>query len=80
MTFNTHSQIYPGSFPHRDPPPNIPKNHSGWIALVLLGTVVMLLAALVLGFWRAAQAPVPVIESPTLDTPTTPPTQAPTPR
>jgi len=79
MTFPHQSQMYPGHpYPYREPPP-IPKKHTFLIALVLLGTLALVVISLVIGFWRAVDAPVPVIEPPELETPAPPP-QTPTPK
>jgi hypothetical protein len=81
MTFPNHSQVYPGApYPYREPPPEIPKKHTFWIALVLFGTLALLLIGLVVGFWRAALAPMPVLEGPDLPQPALPPPEKPAPR
>jgi hypothetical protein len=73
MTFPNHGQMYPGQpLPYREPPPQIPKRHTVWIALVLFGTMALVLIGLVVGFWRAGDAPLPVIESPDLQPPQLP--------
>jgi hypothetical protein len=74
MTFPNHGQVYPGQpYPYRELPPEIPKRHTFWIAMLLFGTIALVLAALVIGFWRAADAPMPTIDVPTVDAPPIPP-------
>jgi hypothetical protein len=73
--------MYPGQpYPYREPPPPIPKNHTFWIALVLLGTLALVVLGLVIGFWRAADAPMPVIDTPDFEAPPLPPTPPPAPK
>lgn len=81
MTFPNHSQMYPGQpYPYREPPPDIPKKHTVWIAALLFGTIALIVAAMVIGFWRAAEAPMPVLETPEIEPPPTPPPVTPTPK
>ena len=78
MTFPNQSQMYPGApYPYREPPPQIPKNHTFWIAVVLFGTLALVVLGLIVGFWRAADAPMPTIETPDFDVPALPPTEPP---
>ena len=49
------------------------------VALVLFGTMAMVVVGLIVGFWRAADAPMPVIETPDFEAPPLPPTRPPTP-
>ena len=81
MTFPNQSQMYPGHpYPYRKPPPEIPKKYTFWIGIVLFGTLAIVVIGLVLGFWRAAQTPTPVLEGPDLPQPVLPPTEPPEPR
>ncbi len=77
MTFRNPNQMYPGElYPLREPLPEIPKNHAGFIALVLFITLLLVAGGMIFGFWRAASAPVPRLEAPAAPLPT----QSPTPK
>jgi hypothetical protein len=72
--------MYPGDlYPYREPPPRIPKRHTVWLALALFGSLLLVLLGLMIGFWRAISAPMPTIETPSLETPL-PPARPPSPK
>ena len=61
-----------------DDRPSIPKRTTSWFVQLLMALAVLVLAALVYGFWRMAQAPSPNLELPDVAPATRPQTTLPT--
>jgi cytochrome oxidase assembly protein ShyY1 len=51
------------------PPPEIPKRHTPWFIQVMVAFAVLVLAAVVYGFWQMGKMPARTLELPTTEEP-----------
>ena len=73
MATHQPGQFYPGrpSYRSRDTEtlPEVPKQRMPWGMVAGLALALLLVVGMIIGFWRAASAPRPLIDSPDFETP-----------
>lgn len=72
MATHQPGHYYPGSpYRYRDTEalPEVPKERMPWAMLAGALLALLLVVGMIIGFWRAASAPRPVIESPDFGSP-----------
>jgi hypothetical protein len=72
MATHHPGQFYPGR-PYRsrdtETLPDVPKQRMPWGMVAGLALALLLVVGMIIGFWRAASAPRPLIDSPDFETP-----------